>query len=222
MSNNNIYMEKQISDFFNTLTFEGKAKTVVNMPNGSNVTLIADRSNFDYLCDDLNIKDKELLNKYYVPECERFINLRNDKTGMAEVMDNLLLEISPYLFNELHIGKFALSDKAFIAMNNVLNLCDEDKVRSGETLLYIFDLAMFSYRECWGVQKAYVTIDKIDDDEFNFKVKGTNTKVFQRRLYAFEDVNWYVDDIETIFKDLLQDAVKSVAENIVYGDLYTW
>lgn len=220
MSNNSIYMEKQMFDFFNTLTFEGKAKAVVNMPNGSAVTLIADRSNFDYLCDDLNIKDKELLNKYYVPKCEHFINLRNDKTGMAEVIDDLLHEISPYVFNELHIGKFALSDEAFIDMNKYLNLCDEDKVRSGETLLYIFDLAMFSNRECWGIQKAYVTIDKIDDDEFNIKVTGTNAEVFQRRFYTFEDEDCYEDDIETIFKDLLQDAVKSVAENIVYGDLY--
>lgn len=206
-------------DFFNTLTFEGKAKAVVNMPNGSNVTLIADRSNFDYLCDDLNIKDKELLNKYYEPKCERFINLINDKTGMAEVIDDFLYEISSYVFNELHIGKFALSDKAFINMNKCLNLCDEDKVRSGETLLYIFDLAMFSNRECCGIQKAYVIIDKIDDNEFNFKVTGTNAEVFQRRLYTFEDVNWYVDDIETIFKDLLKDVVKSIAGYIVYGDL---
>ena len=220
MSNNSIYMEKQMFDFFNTLTFEGKAKAVVNMPNGSAVTLIADRSNFDYLCEDLNIKDKELLNKYYVPKCEHFINLRNDKTGMAEVIDDLLLEISPYLFNELHIGKFALSDEAFIDMNKYLNLCDDDKVRSGETLLYIFNLVMFSNRECWGIQKAYVIIDKIDDDEFNIKVTGTNAEVFQRRFYTFEDEDCYEDDIETIFKDLLQDAVKSIAENIVYGDLY--
>lgn len=220
MSNNSIYMEKQMFDFFNTLTFEGKAKAVVNMPNGSAVTLIADRSNFDYLCDDLNIKDKELLNKYYVPKCEHFINLRNDKTGMAEVIDDLLHEISPYVFNELHIGKFALSDEAFIDMNKYLNLCDEDKVRSGETLLYIFDLAMFSNRECWGVQKAYVTIDSIGNGEFNIKISGTNAGVFHSRCYDYECADAFVNDIETVFKELLEKALMSIAENIVYGDLY--
>ena len=42
----------------------------------------------------------------------------------------------------------------------------------------------------------------------------------QNVAYKWLKAHAYEDDIETIFKDLLQDAVKSVAENIVYGDLY--
>ena len=220
MRNEVIYMEKQTLDFYNTLTLEGKAKKIVNMPNGSVVTLIADSTNFDYLCNDLSVKDKELLNKCYVPRCESFINLRNDKTRIAKSMDWILSDISLSVFNEMHIGRFALSDKDFAEDNKRLRLCDEDKVRSGETLLYIFDLAMFSNRECWGVQKAYVTIDSIGNGEFNIKISGTNAGVFHSRCYDYEYADAFVNDIETVFKELLEKALMSIADNIVYRDLY--
>lgn len=71
-------MKKIHESFFKKLNTNGEANETVRMPYGSVVTLLADKDGYDYVeHENLNEKDKELLNQFFITECEKFINKEN-------------------------------------------------------------------------------------------------------------------------------------------------
>ena len=208
------------SDFFEALKYNGWARTVVEMPFGSVVTLIADDENFDFVGDDINSQDEHLLKTIYIPECERIQRLKEIEDTVNHYLDFL----GSYVCSDVLIGEDALSNEAFREWNRRVIHCDEYNVINGDTLLYVFDVSLFEKYDIEPEKKVFLIIENISAEEATVRTYHQYDDAFEKKFYidfTYKEAPTYINEYapDWVITKAIKETIISMTSLLIDAEL---